>query len=91
LHILPTRLEPLVTLAHGTQVLLVDIRPATSRFRFNLGDDRARLVCHSGIRIGSDIRTGTVAPHVCLRRDVLRRLWLFGFLPYFTLEAVLAN
>lgn len=80
-----------MTLADGTQVLFVDISPSTSGFRFDLGDDRARLVCHSGIRIGSDIRTGTVAPRVCLRRDVLRRLWLFGFLPYFTLEAVLAN
>jgi hypothetical protein len=80
-----------VTLAHGTQVLLVDIRPATSRFRFDLGDDRARLICHGGIRIGSDIRTCTIASRVCLRGGVLRRLWLFGFLPYLTLEAVLAN
>lgn len=80
-----------MTLAHRPQILFVDIRPSTSRFRFDLGDDRARLVCHSGIRIGSDIRTGTIAPHVCLRRDNLRCLWLFGFLPYFTLEAVLAD
>jgi hypothetical protein len=80
-----------VTLAHRPQVLLVDIRPATSRFRFDLGDDRARLVCHSGIRIESDVRTGTIASRVRLRGGVLRRLGLFGFLPYFTLEAVLAD